>query len=47
MSESFMPEVAYKCNICGELFNSSDDAENHNQKVHAESGLKDDSDRGL
>jgi hypothetical protein len=47
MLESFMPEIAYKCDLCVELFNSLDDAQNHNQKVHMASGLKDDSDRGL
>jgi hypothetical protein len=47
MSESFTAEVAYKCDLCGELFNSPAEAQNHNLKTHPESGLKDDSDRGL
>jgi len=37
MLESIMPEVAYKCDLCGELFNSAEDAQDHNQKAHAES----------
>jgi hypothetical protein len=37
MSESLMLEIAYKCDLCGELFNSPNDAQNHNQKAHAES----------
>jgi uncharacterized C2H2 Zn-finger protein len=45
--ESIEAEIAYKCNICGELFNSPDDAQDHNQTAHTESELKDDSDRGL
>lgn len=47
MIETIEAEIAYKCDLCGELFNSAEDAQNHNQKVHPESGLKDDSDRGL
>ena len=47
MTDSIELEIAYKCDICGELLNSADDAQNHNQRVHPESGLKDDSDRGL
>ena len=46
MSEAIEAEIAYKCDVCGELFNSPDDAQRHNQNAHAESGLKDDSDRG-
>jgi hypothetical protein len=42
MSESFMPEIAYKCDLCGELFNSPDDAQNHNQMAHTESVPNDD-----
>ena len=45
-SESNEVEIAYKCDICGE-FNSTEDAQNHSQNAHPESGLKDDSDRGL
>lgn len=41
MLESFTTEIAYKCDLCGELFNSADDAQNHNQKAHPESGLND------
>ena len=47
MIESIEAEIAYKCDLCGELFNSAEDAQNHNQKSHPESGLKDDTDRGL
>jgi hypothetical protein len=47
MLKSIEAEIAYKCNICGELFNSPDDAQDHNQTAHTESELKDDSDRGL
>ena len=47
MIESIEAEIAYKCDLCGELFNSAEDAQNHNQKSHQESGLKDDTDRGL
>jgi hypothetical protein len=47
MSESFVAEIAYKCDLCGELFSSPAEAENHNLKSHRESGLKDHSDRGL
>jgi len=41
MSEALMVEIAYKCDLCGELFNSTDDAQNHNQKSHNESAPKD------
>ncbi len=41
MSESIMVEMAFKCDLCGELFNSPDDAQNHNQKTHTESVPKD------
>jgi hypothetical protein len=37
MIESVEAEIAYKCDLCGELFTSPDDARNHNQKVHNES----------
>ena len=47
MLESIMPEVAYKCDRCGELFNSPVEARNHSLDTHPESGLIDDSDRGL
>jgi hypothetical protein len=47
MIESVEAEIAYKCDLCGELFNSPAEAQNHNQMAHPESGLKDDSDRGL
>jgi len=48
MLKSVMPEIVYRCDLCGELFNTAlDDAQSHNQKVHTASGLKDDSDRGL
>jgi predicted nucleic acid-binding Zn ribbon protein len=40
MLESIMPEVAYKCDRCGELFKSPEDAQDHNQKAHAESAAK-------
>ena len=36
MSESIDAEIAYKCDLCGELFNSPADAQSHNRKVHAE-----------
>jgi uncharacterized C2H2 Zn-finger protein len=41
ISDSIKPEIAYKCDICGELFNSPKDAQNHTQKAHLKSGLKD------
>lgn len=47
MIESVEAEIAYKCDLCGEIFNSSEDAEDHNKEAHPESELKDDSDRGL
>jgi hypothetical protein len=34
-------EVAYKCDLCGELFNSPDDAQDHNQKDHPKFESKD------
>jgi hypothetical protein len=40
MSESVMLEIAYKCDRCGELFKSPEDAQDHNQKAHAESVAK-------
>lgn len=36
MSETIVAEIAYKCDLCGELLNSPDDAQTHNAKVHAE-----------
>lgn len=41
MLESITAEIAYKCDLCGELFNSPDDAQDHNQKAHTESVPKD------
>jgi hypothetical protein len=40
MLELIMPEIAYKCNLCGELFKSPEDAQDHSQKAHAESMAK-------
>lgn len=37
MSETIGAEIAYKCDLCGELFNSADDAQNHNQVIHVQS----------
>jgi len=39
--ESSEVEIAYKCDLCGEQFNSADDAGNHNKKAHPESNSKD------
>lgn len=47
MIESIEAETAYKCDLCGQLFNSADDAQNHNEKAHPGSALKDDSYREL
>jgi hypothetical protein len=47
MIDSVEAKTAYKCDLCGELFNSPAEAQNHNQRAHHESGLKDDSNRGL
>lgn len=47
MIETVEAEIAYKCDLCGEIFNSPADAENHNKEAHPESELKGDSDRGL
>lgn len=41
MLDSIMAEIAYKCNLCGQLFSSPDDAQNHNQKVHTKPESKD------
>ena len=37
MLEAIDAEIAYKCDLCGELFYSPTDAQSHNQKAHAES----------
>jgi hypothetical protein len=47
MSESIILETAFKCDTCGKLFNSVDDAQIHNRNAHREGALSDDSDRGL
>ena len=47
MSDSINVETAFSCDFCGELFNSPQEAQKHNQKAHSESGQKNDSDRGL
>ena len=47
MIEAVEADIAYKCDICGERFNSEDEVPNHNQKVHPVPVLNDDSDRGL
>jgi uncharacterized C2H2 Zn-finger protein len=36
MSDSVDAEIAYKCDLCGELFNSEADAQSHNRKAHAD-----------
>lgn len=36
MSESIQAEIAYKCDKCGELFNSPEDAQDHNRMAHSE-----------
>jgi hypothetical protein len=36
MSDSVDAEIAYKCDLCGELFNSAADAQSHNRKAHAD-----------
>jgi formylmethanofuran dehydrogenase subunit E len=38
MMEAIEAEIAYKCDLCGELFNSPDDAQDHNEKVHPNPG---------
>jgi len=35
-----MAEIAYKCDLCGKLFNSPIDAQTHYQEAHAESVAK-------
>jgi len=47
MLESIMPEVAYKCDLCGELFNSPQDAQEHDRKAHVESVARENSGRQL
>lgn len=47
MSDSVNVEPAFSCDFCGELFSSPTEAQNHKGKAHPESGVKDDSDRGL
>jgi hypothetical protein len=36
MSESIGAEIAYKCDLCGELFNSPAEAQSHSRKDHVE-----------
>ena len=36
MSESIDAEIAYKCDLCGELLNSPAEAQSHNRRAHAE-----------
>jgi uncharacterized C2H2 Zn-finger protein len=40
MSDSVDAEIAYKCDLCGELFNSPADAQSHSRKAHAETVQK-------
>jgi hypothetical protein len=47
MIESIEADIVYNCDLCGERFNSVDDAQKHSQKAHPELALNDDSDRGL
>jgi len=42
MSEAITPEIAYSCDVCGELFDSPEDAQRHNQESHAQPTQKDD-----
>lgn len=42
MIESVDVEIAYKCDLCGDLFNSPAEAQSHNQKAHPEFVPKDD-----
>ena len=37
MLEANGAEIAFKCDLCGELFNSADDAQNHIQNIHVQS----------
>lgn len=41
MIESVEAEIAYKCDVCGELFNSPEDAQNHNKNDHPKPESKD------
>lgn len=47
MIESIEADIVYNCDLCGERFNSVDDAQKHSQKAHPELALNNDSDRGL
>ena len=47
MTESTEPQRAYKCDICGELFNSSNDALGHSQEAHPEPRLTDGSESSV
>lgn len=38
MSDSLDAEIAFKCDLCGELFDSPIDAQSHSRKAHAEPG---------
>jgi uncharacterized C2H2 Zn-finger protein len=40
MSDSVDAEIAFKCDLCGELFNSPADAQSHNRKAHADTVTK-------
>lgn len=31
-----MAEVSYKCDVCGELFKTAQEAQNHNLEAHIE-----------
>lgn len=46
MIESVEADISFVCDLCGERFNSEDEAQIHNQKVHPVV-LNDDTDRGL
>lgn len=37
MSESINAEIAYKCDLCGQLFNSPANAQNHQIEAHTAS----------
>ena len=47
MSEFTEPQIAYKCDLCGELFNSSNDALSHSQEAHPEPRLTDGSESSV
>lgn len=40
MSDSVEVETAFRCDSCGELFSSPDDAQNHNKQAHPRSGYE-------